>query len=103
MNRGNSISTARSREASRINSFRNLASTAGTIGSVIGGVGGAIGGFTLSNIAANKYGTGDPSTDMLIKSTVAAGSFSAGQVLGRKGSQRIVMILGGYSPSKFRY
>lgn len=45
MNKGHSISSARSKEAARINSARNRARVAGQAGKTIGQIGGAIGGY----------------------------------------------------------
>ena len=102
MNRGGSIASARSKEASRINTTRGIASVAGSVGRIAGGIGGAVGGYVLSKYLANKYNV-DPYTRWAIQSLVISGSISAGEVLGRKGSQSITMLAGGYSPSKFRY
>ena len=103
MNKGHSISSARSKEAARIYRVRRTAVAAGKIGSIVGGVGGAIGGYHAANKILRKYGTGDATTDMMIKGTVSAGSYSVARTLGNSGSQYLTMILGGYSPSKFRY
>lgn len=102
MNKGTSISGARSREADRINRHRNISRTVRSIGGTIGGIGGAVGGYYAANAILKKYGTGDPTTDFLIKSTVASGSYKAGQMLGRYGGETIGMISGGYNPNKYR-
>lgn len=103
MNSGMNISAARSKEANRIYKHRRIGVTAGQVGSVAGGVAGAVAGYALSNKALQKYGTGDPMTDMMIKSVVASGTFQVGKMLGRYGGQSIGMLSGGYSPKKFRY
>lgn len=103
MNKGESISAARSREATRINNTRRAAVTAGQIGGIIGGVGGAILGYKLSGEVLKKYGTNDPMTDMVIKSVVSMGAYRVTEMLARKGSRAATMASRGYSPSKFRY
>ena len=103
MNKGHSISSARSREASRIYRTRRTAVAAGKVGSIAGGVAGAIGGYHAANRVLRKYGTGDPMTDMMVKGVVASGAYSVSRTLGNSGAQYLTMVLGGYSPSKFRY
>lgn len=103
MNDGMRISAARSKEANRIYKHRRIGAVAGQVGSVAGGVAGAVAGYALSKKALQKYGTGDPMTDMMIQSVVASGSFKVGQMLGRYGGQSIGMLSGGYDPKKFRY
>ena len=103
MNKGDSISSARSKEANRIYKHRRAGVTLGKVGSVAGGVAGAVVGYKASQMVLKKYGTGDAYTDMLIKGAVTAGAYRMSTTLGRVGGQSVGMISGGYSPSKFRY
>ena len=103
MNKGHSISSARSKEADRIYKHRRMGVYLGRAGSVAGGVGGAVVGYKASQKILRKYGVGDPATDMLIKGTISSGAYKASSMLGRMGGQSLGMILGGYKPSKFRY
>lgn len=103
MNDGMRISAARSKEAERIYKHRRIGAVAGQVGSVAGGVAGAVAGYALSRKAIKKYGTGDPTTDIMIESIVASGSMQVGKMLGRYGGQSIGMLSGGYDPKKFRY
>ena len=82
MNKGHSISSARSKEAGRIYKYRRMGTALGSVGGAVGGVGGAIAGFKVSRKVLSKYGTGDPTMDMFASGAVA---------------------MGGYNPSKFRY
>ena len=94
MNRyGDSISGARSTEASRINRARRTARVAGQIGSIIGGVGG----FYIGDKSANGIGL-DPAS----KLAVSTGSSILTAQLARYGGQSIAMLSYGYSPDKYR-
>lgn len=103
MNEGAGIQAARSREATRLNSTRRTAVTAGSVGSVAGKVGGALVGYKAATMVLNKYGTGDFMVDSLVKATIVYGSARAGDTMGRHGGQSVAMIAGGYKPGKFRY
>lgn len=96
---GESVSSSRSREAERIQRFRD----AGRITRQIGGVAGGIGGF-LASKAINKTlsrkisGLDDPAVSILITGGVVA----AGTQIGKYGGEALTMIAGGYRPSKYR-
>ena len=104
---GESISGARSYEASRIASARRSARTAGQIGATAGSIGGAIGGYFASKylktkIPALNEAMRDPTVNMAVSAAVSAGAASVGTSIGRYGGQSIAMIAGGYSPDKYR-
>ena len=111
MNRGESISGARSIESNRINATRRRARVAGQVGGAAGSVGGAIGGYFASRIVTNILSNSspaiaeamqDPSVNMAVSATIAAGSAKVGQQIGRYGSQNATMVLAGYDYRKFR-
>ena len=106
--KGDSISGARSAESDRIYSTRRRAQVAGQIGSTIGSIGGAIGGLVGSKAVNNlltQYGGDifqDPSVKLAVSSAVSIGASAVGSSLGRTGGRAVGMISGGYSPSKYR-
>jgi hypothetical protein len=121
VNRGLSISGARSREAARINSARRRAVVTGqagaSAGAVVGGIAGWVGSSATRNAVlsasrgdsalvrnpALRAALSDQTTVAFISATVAAGAAKIGETLGRHGGQSIGMLIGGYSPRKFRY
>lgn len=100
MNNGSSISGARSKEAARINSARRKAQVAGQVGSTVGQVGGAVAGLVLSKYAKQKIN--DESMQMAVTPIISYGASTVAKQLGRYGAQDAVMMLYGYSPSKYR-
>lgn len=100
LNKGHSISGARSIEADRINAARRRARVAGQVGGTAGKVGGAVAGLILSKYAKQKIG--DESMQMAITPVVSFGASTVAGQLGRYGGQSIAMIMSGYSPDKFR-
>lgn len=104
MNAGESISSARSIEAERINNRRRSGRILGETGSVAGTIGGAIGGYFASKKVMSMLNLpfDDPATNMVIQGAISAGSAALGKQLGRYGGQSIAMLSGGYSPSKYR-
>jgi hypothetical protein len=106
--KGLSVSEARSREASKINSARKFALVSGQAGAAVGGIGGAVGGFVASTMVTRAIARSgnpvlsDPSVQLAIATTVSAGTGSAAKTLGRYGGQSLGMALAGYSPSKYR-
>lgn len=111
MNKGSTISGARSKEATRINVARRNARVAGNVGSIVGGVGGAIGGYFGTRMAIKvlsqknpqlREAMSDPMVNMVVSSTIASGSYKAGTILGRYGAQNASMLASGYNPKKFR-
>lgn len=122
MNKGHSVSTARSIEARRIQSTRRAATVAGITGHTVGTIGGAIGGYfaapAVSKLVSNFVGTLpnyvspavlsgaakiDGEAALVVSAAVSTGAAKAGGILGRIGGQSITMLAGGYSPSKYRY
>lgn len=105
MKKGEGIQSARSVEASRIDNYRNAATVGREVGSVVGGVAGAVGGFVLAKKVLPKYlntiGT-DPITSFAITGIVSAGSAKVGQMIGRRLGSVPIMMVGGYSPNKYR-
>lgn len=104
---GESISGARSYEASRIASARKSARIAGQIGSTAGAIGGGIGGYFATKYLRTKMpalneAMRDPNVNMAVSAAMAAGTASVGKSLGRYGGQSVAMIAGGYSPDKYR-
>ena len=97
MNNGEKISTARSKEADRAHNFRRAAVVGGKVGAVAGGVAGAAAGKKVMDKIGSKHIPSEQTPAVL------AGSASIGATLGRYGGQSIVMVVGGYKPSKFRY
>lgn len=100
LNKGHSISGARSIEADRINAARRRARVAGQVGGTAGKVGGAVAGLILSKYAKQKIS--DESMQMAITPVVSFGASTVAGQLGRYGGQSIAMITSGYSPDKFR-
>ena len=107
MNKGHSISSARSKEAARINSARNRARVAGQAGKTIGQIGGAIGGYYGSKFVTKALKTkisalNDPTVEFAVQAAIAGGASSVATQLGRYGSRAAVMTASGYSPKKYR-
>ena len=100
LNKGHSISGARSLEADRINSARRRARVAGQVGGTAGKVGGAVAGLVLSKYAKQKIN--DESMQMAVTPVLAYGASTVAGQLGRYGGQSVAMIMSGYSPDKFR-
>ena len=100
MNDGSSISGARSKEAARINAARRKAQVAGKVGNTVGQVGGAVAGLVLSKYARQKIS--DESMQMAVTPIISYGASTVAKQLGRYGAQDAVMVLYGYSPSKYR-
>lgn len=96
---GDSISTARSREAERINNTRRAARVGGQIGGVAGGIGGVIGGVYLNKYLSKKYpDLNNPAIALIID----AGAATVGKQIGAYGGRAATMVARGYSPSKYR-
>ena len=108
MNRGETISGARSIEADRINNARRRARVGGQVGNVVGSVGGGLAGLYGSKYVVNYLNKqipgsmNDPAARMIVSGAVSAGAAKVGQQLGRYGGQSISMIMSGYNYSKFR-
>lgn len=107
MNKGHSISSARSKEAARINSARNRARVAGQAGKTIGQIGGAIGGyygskFVVAALKTKVSALNDPSVEIAVRAAIAGGASSVSTQLGRYGSRSAAMLISGYSPKKYR-
>ena len=107
MNKGHSISSARSREAARINSARNKARIASQVGNTVGKVGGAIGGYYASKYVTRALSTkiealNDPQVARAVNFAIAAGTSSVATQLARNGSRSAVMLAYGYNPRKYR-
>ena len=100
MNRGSSISGARSKEAARINQARRKAQIAGQVGNTVGQIGGAVAGLVLSKYAQQKIS--DETMQMAITPIISYGASTVAKQLGRYGAQDMTMALYGYSPSKYR-
>lgn len=104
---GESISGARSYEASRIAGARKSAKVAGQVGSTVGAIGGGIGGYfgtkyLRTKIPALNEAMRDPNVNMAVSAAMSAGAASVGKSIGRYGGQSAAMIAGGYSPDKYR-
>lgn len=105
MLKGEGIQSARSAEATRIDKYRNAAVVGRQVGRVVGGVGGAVGGFLLGKKVLPKYlGSigSDQLTSLAVTGIVSAGSAKLGEMLGSRLGSVPVMMVGGYSPSKYR-
>lgn len=105
MNEGDSVSTARSREAERINNTREIARTAGSVGRTVGKVAGAVGGYILADKLLRQYGGSafnDPNMRMMASGAIASGAMSVSSQLGGAMGTSVVMLAGGYSPTKYR-
>lgn len=113
MNKGESISSARSKEASRINSTRSAARYAGTAGRVIGTAAGAIGGAILSNLGMKKLSSITKSVDLsavlqnpniryAVAGSIGLGVSKASGQAGADASRAAVMKSRGYSAKKYR-
>ena len=106
MNEGDMISTARSKEASRIAKYRASGTVAGTIGGAAAGVGVALGGSRKVRNIVNKY-TKYKYKDIIGDNSPAAqaidlGLASLATMAGYKIGQSGAMLSGGYAPSKYR-
>lgn len=107
INRGESISGARSREADRINSARRTAQTAGAVGRTVGEVGGAIAGFMMSKKVTDALATkfdavNDPAVNLAVRAAISAGASKVGKLIGSEGGRSIGMMSYGYDPQKYR-
>lgn len=108
MNQGQTISGARSKEAQRINTTRRRAQTAGQVGSTAGKIVGGLAGYVASKKVAeymqNKYPEymDEDIANIMTRSAISYGASTVGAQLGRYGAQSVTMILGGYSPDKYR-
>ena len=107
MNKGHSISSARSKEASRINSARNRARIAGQAGKTVGQIGGAIGGyygskFIVAALKTKVSALNDPTVELAVRAAIAGGASSVSTQLGRYGGRSAAMVISGYSPKKYR-
>lgn len=100
LNKGQSISGARSIEADRINTARRKARVAGQVGDTVGKVGGAVAGAIISKYAKQKIS--DPTMQMAVTPVVSYGASKVASQLGRYGGQSLTMVMYGYSPDKFR-
>ena len=105
--KGDSVSGARSREASRINRARNQAVIGETIGSTIGSIAGytsgAIAGALLGDYYTKRYGEIFGGTmGVITASAVALGARKVGKQLGGKIGSSSVMAAYGYDPAKYR-
>ena len=121
MNKGNSISGARSQEATRINQARSRATILGTVGAVAGSYAGwkygrdvikgsiALGGEALRNIfgygagtqvAEEIYNSLESNTGAMVVADLL-GTY-AGQAIGRKVGRSIGMHSKGYSSKLYR-
>lgn len=107
MKKGDKISTARSKEADRINNARKSARVAGQVGATVGAIGGAIGGYYASKYLTRALGTkisafNDPAVRMATSFAISAGASRVATQLGRYGGQSAAMVVRGYSPKKYR-
>lgn len=100
LNKGQTISGARSIEAARINTARRKARIAGQVGNTAGKVGGAVAGLLLSKYAKQKIS--DESMQMAVTPILSYGASTVASQLGRYGGQSLTMLMYGYSPDKFR-
>lgn len=97
---GESVSSARSAEASRIGTAREAGRYAGYVGTIVGGLGGSIGSKYISKKLADLnpiFGSDEA------KGMISIGTIAAGTQIGRYGGRSIAMLAGGYSPRKWRY
>lgn len=99
--RGQSVSGARSEEAARINGARSGAQIAGKIGSVAGGLGGVVAAYKYGDAIVGKLNL-PADVAAVAKGTIMAGAATAGSLLGSKLGKASVMSISGYSPSKYR-
>lgn len=97
---GESISSARSAEASRIANAREAGKYAGYAGQVLGGVGGLVGSKYVAKLLAN-YNPVFSSPEA--QAMISAGTVAAGTALGKYAGRSAAMLAGGYSPKKWRY
>lgn len=113
MNKGESISSARSKEASRINSTRSAARYAGTAGRVVGTAAGVIGGAVLSNLGMKKLSSITKSVDLsaalqnpniryAVAGSIGLGVSKAAGQAGADAGRAAVMKSRGYSAKKYR-
>ena len=102
MNNGESISGARSGEASRIDHHRQLARTGRTVGALAGSVGGMVVGMKLVQ-KLGKTSYSDLVNNPAVSLAIIGATSSIGKQLGQYGGQSAGMLTGGYSPDKFRY
>lgn len=106
MNKGDMISTARSKEAERINKFREAGKYAGKVSSVAVGVATYLGTDKIKSILNKKtnykydklLGNNSPYAPI-----IDLGAASIAASMSYKLGQGVTMATGGYSPSKFRY
>jgi hypothetical protein len=107
-----SIQGLRSKEADRIDKFRKVAKAAGALGSMGGAVGGYLAGKAIINnlkykkhvatYGANKMFATVAVTNPMVKAYVPVGAGAVGSILGKIGTESLVMAIGGYSPLKLR-
>ena len=106
MNNGESISSARSKEADRIKSTRSAARYAGTAGRTIGAVaGGLIAGYLSYKGSLKISGLthiDNPQVRMAISSVIGIGVSKASGQLGADIGRSAVMKSRGYSSKKYR-
>ena len=100
MLKGESISSARSAEASRIGTAREAGRYAGYAGQVIGGLGGLVASQYVAR-ALSKYNPILNSSEAQMM--ISAGTIAAGTALGKYAGRSAAMLAGGYSPKKWRY
>ena len=100
MLKGESISSARSAEASRIATARETGRYLGYAGEAIGSIAGLAGAQYVER-ALSKYVSDSDSYQF--RFMVKAGTTAAGAYLGKYGGRSIAMLAGGYSPQKWRY
>lgn len=104
---GESISSARSKEATRINSARRKATAIGSATRVAGEVGGGIAGYIYGQKIANTIlkSAGIQNADQLsvfAGAAISAGMIKTGKMLGSDFGHSSVMALYGYDPRKYR-
>ena len=94
---GEQVSSARAKEADRINSARKTARVSGTVGSVVG----SVSLFALGSVLGKKYlnSLGPSYISELVGGIAGSG---LGAILGRYMGQSVPMLLRGYKPSKLR-
>lgn len=95
---GGMVSGARTKEAERITSTRNAASTVGKIGSVVGGILGAVGGLALRKIEVSN----NQILQNAYEASVITGTAAIGSAIGKYGGRTFTMLSAGYSPRKYR-
>lgn len=106
MNKGDMVSTARSKEAHRIARYRGAGKVAGTVGGAAAGVGLALGGASKIRNAINKA-TKYRYSEILRDGTPASQAVDLGisaiaSYMGYKTGESGAMLAGGYSPDKYR-